>query len=125
MPAPPHDDRRGASTGGWRHWARRRLPLESETATFILANALDVFLTVLLLYRGTHGEGNPLAKWFLDRWGVAGMVYFKFGMVAFVCVIAQVIARRRPATARRLLYATTAMVGAVVAYSLAQFLRTG
>ncbi len=119
MPAPPDDDRPAASSGR-RHWALGRLPLETETATFILVNALDVFLTVLLLYRHTHDEGNPLAKWFLDRWGVPGMVYFKFGMVAAVCVIAQVVARRRPATARRLLHATTALVGAVVIYSLLQ-----
>lgn len=96
-----------------------RLPLETETAVFILVNVLDTFLTMLLmLYAGGHHEGNPVARYFFDRWGFRGLIYYKMTMVAFVCIIVQIIAWQRVKTARRLLYFLTAIVGAVVIYSL-------
>ncbi len=109
---------------GWNGWFTGHLPLESETAVFILVNVLDVFLTVALVYHlQTHGEGNPLAKYFLDRWGFQGLVYYKMALVAFVCVITQLIARRRLTVARRLLYGLIAIVGAVDLYSAALLMR--
>ena len=95
-----------------------RLPLESETALFILVNALDAVVTISLLYLGGHGEANPVARFFLDHWGPKGIVFYKLAMVAFVCVIAQLIALRSLRTARVLLYGLSALVGAVVAYGL-------
>lgn len=102
----------------WNGWFSGRLPLETETAVFILVNVLDVFLTVALVYYlNTHGEGNPFANYFLNRWGFQGLVYYKMSMVAFVCVIAQMVARRNVKVARRLLYGLIAIVSAVVVYS--------
>ena len=95
-----------------------RLPLESETALFILANALDVAVTVSLLYLGDHTEANPIARFFLDHWGLRGLAYYKLAMVTVVVLVAQVIARRNVRAGRRLLYALTALVGLVVVYSL-------
>ena len=103
----------------WRRLVGGRLPLESETAVFILVNVLDIGLTVALLaYLGNHYEANPVARHFLNHWGLRGLVYFKMAMVAFVCVITQLIALRSVTTARRLLYLLTAIVGAVVVYSV-------
>lgn len=108
----------------WSGWFTGHLPLETETAVFILVNVLDVFLTVgLVYYLNTHGEGNPLAKYFLDRWGFQGLVYYKMALVAFVCVITQVIARRRLTVARRLLYGLIAIVGIVDLYSATLLVR--
>lgn len=112
-------DQSNDTSRGWRTLLGGRLPLETETAVFILVNVLDTFLTILLmLYVGGHHEGNPVARYFFDRWGFRGLIYYKMTMVAFVCIIAQVIARQRIQTARRLLYLLTAIVGAVVIYSL-------
>ena len=115
-----------------RHPFRGHLPLEHETALYLLASVLDVAMTMVLLYRGAGGgggavfvESNPVARFFLDRWGPRGMVYFKFTMVAFVCVIVQVIATRRPETARVLLRLATAVVVAVVIYSVLLLVRHG
>lgn len=104
---------------------RRGLPLERETAFFILASALDVWMTYLLL---THTqvlfvESNPVARYFLESWGMRGMVYFKFALVAFVAVICQWIATRRPHMARGLLWGATAVVSSVVLYSLVLLLQ--
>jgi hypothetical protein len=101
------------------------LPLETETARFILVNALDLFMTFLLLYFSNRGmlrkavvESNPVADFFIKRWGTSGLVFFKFGVIAFVVVLAQLVARQRPATAKRLLDLGALFVGIVVVYSL-------
>ncbi len=99
------------------------LPLETETVWFVLVSALDVFMTYLLIQQPGFTEGNPVAAYFLNRWGIKGMVYFKFFMVAFVAVISQIIARTREETAARLLQFATLVVGGVVVYSLLLYLR--
>ena len=104
-------------------WSRQ-LPLETETCFFILANALDVFMTYLLLSHGPEfQESNQIAAYFLARFGFKGMIYFKFVLVAFVTVVAQVIARTNPTTARWLLNAGTVITAAVVIYSAFLWIR--
>lgn len=107
-----------------------QLPLESETTHFILVNALDVFMTYLALSYSAAGrtsrligEGNPIARWFLHRWGPRGMVYLKFSVVLFVVLLTQYIAQRKMSSARRLLNFGTVVVGCVVIYSLILLLR--
>jgi len=102
---------------------RKRLPLESETTWFVLVNVLDVVLTALLIRQRGFVEGNPIARFFLNHWGVSGMNYFKFAIVMFVAVIAQVIAHYQINTARMLLNAGTLIVGCVVIYSLTLIAR--
>lgn len=99
---------------------KRRLPLEAESAIYILVNAFDVWTTYLLLSQGTiFVESNPVARYFIDGWGLRGMVYFKFGLVAFVLVTCQLIAaRQRVALARGVLWCATVLVSGVVIYSL-------
>ena len=107
-----------------------KLPLETETTRFILANALDLFMTFLLLYFSNRGwlqknvfESNAIANYFLSRWGTKGLVFFKFGLVALVVVIAQIVARKRLDTARWLLNLGAIFVAGVVVYSLFIMLR--
>jgi len=114
----------------WQTVFGKRLPLERETALFIMASAMDTFMTYLILQYSAQkqttavlGEGNPFANFFISLWGVRGMVYFKFTLVAVVTVIAQIIARERIETARKLLNFATLIVGAVVIYSLILLLR--
>lgn len=107
---------------------RKKLPLESETTIFILVNLLDFAMTWwMLMHRemglGNFYESNPIARHFLDHWGVKGLLYFKMAVVAFVCVIAQIVATRREASARFLLIVGTIVVSAVVIYSLRLFLN--
>ena len=114
----------------WQTVFSKRLPLERETALFIMVSALDTFMTYLILRYSAEErttavlwEGNPFADYFVRHWGIRGMVYFKFTLVAVVTVIAQIIARERIETARRLLNFATLIVVAVVIYSLILLLR--
>lgn len=100
----------------------RQLPLQNETTIFILVNVLDIFMTYVLIRFGGV-EANPIARFFLNRWGFAGMIFFKLGMVAFVTVLAQVIAVRKLQTARRLLQFGTVIVAIVVVYGLILFVQ--
>ncbi|MDZ4687972.1 MAG: DUF5658 family protein [Planctomycetaceae bacterium] len=101
------------------------VPSEHEFTLFILVSAFDLFMTYLLLYHGGFRESNPLAQFFIARWGVKGMVYYKFGMVAVICTIAYIVGQHRPVVARRLLQFATLVVAAVVAYSVVLFVRHG
>lgn len=107
-----------------------RLPLETETTRFILVNALDLFVTFLLLnfssrgwLRGNVFESNPVANYFIRRWSTSGLVFFKFGVCTFVVLIAQVVARTNPRTARWLLNLGAIIVAVVVVYSLMMMAR--
>ncbi len=106
---------------------RQNLPLETETTVFILVNVLDFAMTYwMLMHRelgiGNFYESNPVARFFLNHWGVKGLLIFKMAVVAFVCVIAQIVATKREASARFLLVVGTIVVLAVVVYSLKLFL---
>lgn len=99
---------------------------QQESLLFILVSALDVYMTYILLSQGTvFMESNPVARFFIAEWGPKGMVYFKFSMVAFVCVLAQIISRQKPQYARWLLQGATALVAIVVVYSLTLLLKHG
>ncbi len=115
-PAKPQNKKKSSFTG-------KQLPLESETVWFLLVSALDVFMTYLLIRRAGFTEGNPVAAYFLHRWDVKGLVFYKFFMVAFVTIITQIIARTREDIAARLLQFATLVVGGVVVYSLILYLR--
>ena len=59
-----------------------------------------------------------MARYFLDEWGLGGFIYFKFGMVAFIEVIAHLIAIKKVEVGRRLLEFGTLAVSLVVIYSM-------
>jgi hypothetical protein len=109
----------------WKSLLRTGLPLEHETALFVLVSALDVLMTYILLsQRGFQFyESNPLARWFVDGWGLKGMVAYKFSLVAVVCLITQIIAAKRLNVARRLLQFAIVAAALVVIYSLTLLLR--
>lgn len=116
---PPNEKKTGRSFLG------NQLPLERETCIFILVNALDVFMTYLLLVTGSFRESNQLANYFIAHWGIRGMVYFKFSLVAVVTVIAQIVARKKMETGRKLLNFGSLIVAGVVIYSFVLLMRSG
>ncbi|MEZ6127567.1 MAG: DUF5658 family protein [Planctomycetaceae bacterium] len=103
---------------------RSSLLFETELSWFILVGALDMFMTYVILRYSAEGrtqnvmiEGNPVARFILHRWGMQGMVYFKFFMIALVSVIAEIVGQTRPDLGRNLLRVGTLIVGVVVIYS--------
>ncbi len=91
--------------------------LEFEKTMFVVFNLMDIVMTYLLLNTGSFYESNPIANFVLDGWGIVGMAAFKLVLVAFVLLIANVVAIWRIGTARKLLYLGSFMIGTVVTYS--------
>jgi len=109
---------------------KSRQALETAISWFLLACALDVAMTHILLHQSAAGnttvtfvESNPLARHVLHRWGLMGMVLFKASLSLLVAGIAVVVHTRRPWLALGLLYSGTAVVGTVVVYSVRLLLQ--
>ncbi len=105
--------------------ARSKLPLDTETFRFTLVSTLDIVMTYLVIRYSEQGhtsamigEGNPLPAYFIDRWGMPGMVGFKFLLVSFVVAISQIVYRFSRVKARFMLNFGTVLVAVVVLYSL-------
>lgn len=96
-----------------------RLP--QETLILCVVSLLDVVMTYRLLTREdiSFVESNPFARYFLYRWGMKGMAYFKVGMTVIVCVVTQIIARPKPELARKVLGVAILIIAGVVIYSAA------
>lgn len=105
-----------------RHLLTGELPLQNEVTLFILVGVLDIFMTYMLLRLGAV-EANPIARFFLVRWGFNGLIAFKMTSIALVTVLAQIIAQFKMSTAKKLLGYGTLVVGIVVVYSV--FLLAG
>ncbi|MGE0376477.1 MAG: DUF5658 family protein [Planctomycetaceae bacterium] len=127
----PQSKRRPASPPP-RLFGPIRLP--QETLWFVMVNVLDYFMTYIVLYyshledsplRQRLVESNPLAAYFIDRWGLEkGLLGFKLGLVAAICLMSQRIALRQPRTARWVLNMGTLVTTAVVLYSVSLRVRT-
>ena len=77
----------------------------------------DLALTWWLLERSGRSvsEGNPVADWWLSRYGWFGLAGFKAGVVFIVVLLTGIIARQRPRAAGNLLaFACTVLTAVVV-----------
>ena len=95
----------------------RWTPLRVGIIAFFIVNLLDITMTLLLLETGAFHEANPLANYFLLRWGGLGMAAFKLFFVAVNLAIIQVVASRQVRTAEAILAFGFVVIGGVVAYS--------
>jgi hypothetical protein len=103
-PPPPVRAKRGRA-GGCA--ARSRFSIFQESQLQAIAGGLlalsaaDLFMTFTLLRTSAaFFESNPVAQWFFAQWNVAGLVGFKFSVIAAVIVISEFIERRRPGWGR-------------------------
>jgi len=61
----------------------------------------DLFVTHRLLQGNPRAyEANPVARWFFERWNIAGMAIFKLSVMAGVISIAEFVEHRRPGYGR-------------------------
>ncbi len=86
---------------------------------FVALSAVDFLLTWYLLEHrgGSFYESNPVARWFLVRFGWVGLAGFKTAVVLVVGGTVLLLNRRRPRTANRLLRFACLATGLVVLYS--------
>ena len=106
-----------------RFWTAR-VQLPAGSFAFIVLNLADLVLTYMILtHQDTWGyETNPVARYWHGLWGLPGLVFMKFNLVAIVLVICQMLHKYRPRLARRLLMLCCIIVGVVVCYGLAMLL---
>ncbi|MEM7810982.1 MAG: DUF5658 family protein [Planctomycetota bacterium] len=88
----------------------------SETRLYLLVSLADLVITVFLLRTGGIREANPVAVAVIASFGSRGLVAFKFGLVAFVCVLAQAIGRRDYGRGELVMKAAAAVTACVAAY---------
>jgi hypothetical protein len=98
-------------------WDVRSL-LPAESLLFVALSAADLLMTYRLLWHGQFFEANPVAQWFFVRWNIAGMTFFKFGLVIFIIVLAETIERHRPRVGRAILLLGCLAAAAVFIHGL-------
>jgi hypothetical protein len=86
---------------------------------FIALGVADLVATTYLLWAtpGRFYESNPVARWWLDRWGWAGLAAFKAATVLLALASVAVVARRRRRVAGYLVGFACGVTALVVAYS--------
>lgn len=86
---------------------------------FVFLSALDVMMTWVVLWFGGR-EVNGLADAILARFGLAGMVAYKFALVALVIGVAEIVGPRSPKAGRFVAWAgvVVSCVPLLVAFSL-------
>ena len=78
--------------------------LGNESLLLVVLSICDLLMTYVLLRKGGHFyEANPIARWIFERWNIAGMTAFKFGLVAFIVILCEIIERRRPRVGRAIM----------------------
>ena len=103
--------RRSGKPGDFRSILLGESRLRGEILLLVVLSLADLLMTYrLLMTGGPFYESNPVAQWFYARWNVAGMTFFKFGMVGFVVVLGETIERHRPGVGRAVL-----LLGSLVA----------
>jgi hypothetical protein len=102
-PAPPRPSKpRGSRARGLRDFLLfQDSQVQGMACGLVALSAADLFMTFALLRRSTlFFESNPVAGWFFAKWNIAGMVGFKFSVIAAVVALSEFIERRRPGWGR-------------------------
>ncbi len=94
-------------------------------AWLILVSALDLILTLLVVYEWEGYEVNPIAKAVIDGMGFVWAIVFKFGIVVLVVIICDVIGRRDDRSGRTLAIGAVIINAIPVAYSFALLIHAG
>ncbi len=95
------------------------LRLGREVHWLLLLSAADLLTTYALLRQGVRFyEANPLARYCFQRWNMAGMVGYKFLVIALVLVAAEIVERERPGRGRLVVGAGALAAGAVFVYGV-------
>jgi hypothetical protein len=81
---------------------RRHVLFPNGYAWFVFVSSLDIMLTWVILHFGGR-EQNALAEKIIYRYGLPGLVIFKFVIVVFVIGLCETIGRKHYESARKLL----------------------
>ncbi len=79
---------------------RKHVRYPNHYTWLVLVASLDILMTSVVLQLGGL-EANPLAAKIIYRWGVPGMVVYKFIFVIIAIVIAEEVGRRHERKGRK------------------------
>ena len=88
---------------------------------FVFVSALDIMLTWVVLFHEGY-EANLIADHIIRRYGLAGLVLYKFALVTFVVCLCEFIGRRSHGAGQRLARWAIAITCIPVIMALAQLL---
>lgn len=88
---------------------------------YVLLASLDIMLTTVIMAADGH-ELNSVADRVIQRWGLPGLVVFKFAFVLLVIFICEIVGRRNDKTGRRLAEWSVAITAIPVVISIVQLL---
>ncbi len=110
------DANEAVATLSWTRWP--------EVWLFGVLSAADIVLTYVLIGYHGHAEGNPIAAWFVEGWGLKGMIWFKAGMITVILGACHFVLPHRPVAARSIMRLGVLAAFAVVAYSVGLLLKS-
>jgi hypothetical protein len=91
-----------------------------ETTAIVVLGLVDMALTCYLISTGQAHEGNPLMAGVLSRWGPAGLIAAKAGLLAAPVALLECARSQRPALVRGLLRLALAVYAALWGYGVLQ-----
>ena len=100
----------------------RALRYQNHYVWFVFVSAMDVMLTWVILFFGGR-EANHVADFVIARFGLPGLVLFKFAIVVLVVLLCEAVGRRRPGAGKSLAEWAIAITCIPVAAALYQLLR--
>jgi hypothetical protein len=92
---------------------------QNEYVWLIFVSALDVFLTMLVLFWWTGREVNPIAAAVIAHMGFGWMIVLKFALIVLVVIICEIVGRKSDRAGRRLAVAAVVISAFPVVYSFA------
>ncbi len=113
---------------------KRRLPrflslpemrYQNRYVWLVFVSALDIILTMLVIYVWKGSEANPIAGFIIYGRGLGWAIAFKFAMMLTVVIVCEVIGRISDRTGRRLATAAVVINALPVAYTLALLFSSG
>ena len=91
----------------------------------VLVSALDIFLTLIVIYIWHGYEVNPIVAAIIDHMGFHWAIVFKLAIVVLVIIVCEVVGRQTERTGRRLAVASVIVSTLPVAYTFALLLGAG
>ncbi len=103
-----------------------RPPMRYQNAYvwLVFVSALDIFLTILVLYWWTGREVNPIAAAIISHMGFGWTIVFKFALIVLVIIICEIVGRFNDRTGRRLALAAIMISVFPVAYTFGLLFKT-
>lgn len=75
----------------------RHMRYPNSYAWLLLVSSMDIMLTwTILLFGGS--EVNPVARWVIDHFNLAGMIIYKFALIVFFICICEIVGTLRDST---------------------------